>query len=134
MHGDYHTNNIMIQNGEPLLIDLDTLCVGHPIFELGSMYNAFIGFSELDESVIKSFMGYDHDTAERFWKMSLSRYLGTEDAALCQEVENKARVIGYTRLLRRAIRRPDEAGAAENIAYYKKQLIDVINKVDTLKF
>ena len=59
LHGDYHTNNIMIQNGEPLLIDLDTLCVGHPIFELGSMFNAFVGFSELDHNVIKSFMGYD---------------------------------------------------------------------------
>ena len=27
MHGDYHTNNIMVQNGEPLLIDMDTLCM-----------------------------------------------------------------------------------------------------------
>ena len=43
MHGDYHTNNIMVQNGEPLLIDMDTLCMGHPVFELGSMFNAFIG-------------------------------------------------------------------------------------------
>ena len=40
MHGDYHTNNVMVQNGEPLLIDMDTLCMGHPIFELGSMFNA----------------------------------------------------------------------------------------------
>ena len=134
MHGDYHTNNIMIQNGEPILIDLDTLCVGHPIFELGSMYNAFIGFSELDHSVIKDFMGYDHDTAVRFWNMSLKKYLGTDDEAFCQEVENKARVIGYTRLLRRTVRRPDEEGAAEKIAYYKQQLIDVIGKVDSLTF
>ena len=134
MHGDYHTNNIMIQNGEPILIDLDTLCVGHPIFELGSMYNAFIGFSELDHEQIERFMGYDHDTAVRFWKMSLKKYLGTEDEALCREVENKARVIGYTRLLRRTVRRPDEEGAAEKIAYYKKHLIEVIEKVDSLTF
>ena len=134
MHGDYHTNNIMIQNGEPVLIDLDTLCVGHPVFELGSMYNAFIGFSELDHNVIKDFMGYDRDTAVRFWNMSLKRYLVTEDEAICREVENKARVIGYTRLLRRTVRRPDEEGAAEKIAYYKQQLIDVIGKVDSLTF
>ena len=134
MHGDYHTNNIMIQNGEPLLIDLDTLCVGHPIFELGSMYNAFLGFSELDHSVIKSFMGYDRDTAERFWNASLKKYLGKDDEEYCREVENKARVIGYTRLLRRTVRRPDEDGAQEKIAYYKKKLIEVINQVDTLEF
>ena len=134
MHGDYHTNNIMIQNGEPILIDLDTLCVGHPIFELGSMYNALIGFSELDHSVIKDFMGYDHETAERFWNMSLKGYLGTDDEETFREVENKARVIGYTRLLRRTVRRPNEGGAKEKIAYYKEKLIEVIDKVDTLEF
>lgn len=134
LHGDYHTNNIMIQNGEPLLIDLDTLCVGHPVFELGSMYNAFLGFSELDHSAIKRFMGYDRETSEKFWKMALKKYLGTDDEERLCEVENKARVIGYTRLLRRSVRRTDEEGAQEKIAYYKKALIDVIDKVDTLEF
>ena len=45
LHGDYHTNNVMVQNEQPLLIDLDTLCMGHPIFEIASMYNAFVGYS-----------------------------------------------------------------------------------------
>ena len=134
LHGDYHTNNILLQNGEPLLIDLDTLCVGHPVFELGSMYNALLGFSELDHEVIKGFMGYDHETAKRFWNMSLARYLGTTDEATCRAVESKARVIGYTRLLRRTVRRPNEDGAQEKIAYYKKKLIEVLEEVDTLVF
>ena len=79
MHGDYHTNNIMVQNGEPLLIDMDTLCMGHPVFELGSMFNAFIGYSELDHQVTMNFFGYSHESAEKFWDMSLKMYLGTED-------------------------------------------------------
>ena len=66
LHGDYHTNNIMVQNGEPLLIDMDTLCMGHPVFELGSMFNAFIGYSELDHEVTKRFFGYTHESAEKF--------------------------------------------------------------------
>ena len=98
------------------------------------MYNAFLGFSEHDHSIIKAFMGYDHDTAKRFWKMVLKKYLGTEDEELCRAVENKARVIGYTRLLRRSIRRPDEEGAEKLIKYYKEHLIDVIHQVDTLTF
>ena len=32
MHGDYHVKNVMLQNGEVLLIDMDTLCHGHPVF------------------------------------------------------------------------------------------------------
>lgn len=134
LHGDYHTNNVMIQNGEPLLIDLDTLCVGHPIFELGSMYNAFLGFSELDHDEIKKFMGYDRETSRRFWNLSIKKYLGTEDEALCRDVENKARVIGYTRLLRRTLRRANEEGAQEKIAHYKQQLVELIDSVDTLEF
>jgi uncharacterized protein (TIGR02172 family) len=74
MHGDYHTNNVMVQNGEPLLIDMDTLCMGHPIFELASMYNAFLGFSELDPEDVMRFMGYTRETSERFWNTSLKMY------------------------------------------------------------
>ena len=134
MHGDYHTNNIMIQNGEPILIDLDTLCVGHPIFELGSMYNAFIGFSELDHNVIKEFMGYDHDTAVRFWNLSLKKYLGTDDEDVCRSVEEKAMIIGYTRLLRRSLRRPDESNSPAMVAHCKEMLAELLEKVDTLAF
>ncbi|MBR5134894.1 MAG: anti-sigma factor antagonist [Clostridia bacterium] len=67
LHGDYHTNNIMVQNGEPLLIDMDTLCMGHPVFELGSMFNAFVGYSELDHQNMLDFFGYSCETAEKFW-------------------------------------------------------------------
>ena len=134
LHGDYHTNNIMIQNGEPLLIDLDTLCVGHPIFELGSMFNAFVGFSSIDHNVIKEFMGYDYETAGKFWNMSLKKYLGTDDEAVCRSVEEKAMIIGYTRLLRRSVRRPDEKDSAALIAHCKKMLITLLNNVDELTF
>ena len=134
LHGDYHTNNIMIQNGEPILIDLDTLCVGHPIFELGSMFNAFLGFSALDHNVIKEFMGYDHDTAKRFWNLSLKKYLGTEDEAFCRSVEEKAMIIGYTRLLRRAVRRPDEADSAAMVAHCKEMLSKLLARTDSLCF
>ena len=134
LHGDYHTNNIMVQNGEPILIDLDTLCVGHPVFEFGSMYNALIGFSDIDHNIIKEFMGYDRDTARRFWNMSLKKYLGTDDENVCRGVEEKAMIIGYTRLLRRAVRRPNEKGSPEMIAHCKKMLDTLLNSVDDLMF
>ena len=134
MHGDYHTNNIMVQNGEPLLIDMDTLCMGHPVFELGSMFNAFIGYSELDHQVTINFFGYTHETAEKFWDMSLRMYLGTEDGEECRSVAEKAMIIGYTRMLRRAIRRPEEAESPAKIARCKEMLAYLLNKVDTLTF
>ena len=134
MHGDYHTNNIMVQNGEPLLIDMDTLCMGHPVFELGSMFNAFVGYSELDHQVTVNFYGYTHETAERFWDMALKAYLGTEDEAVCQSVAEKAMIIGYTRMLRRAVRRPNEADSPAKIARCKEMLAELLGRVDSLEF
>ena len=134
MHGDYHTNNVMVQNGEPLLIDMDTLCMGHPIFELASMYNAFLGFSELDPEDVMRFMGYTSETSERFWNTSLKLYLETDDEKYCKQIEDKARVIGYVRMLRRALRRPDDADSPAKIAHYKKMLVLLLEKTDSLCF
>ncbi len=134
MHGDYHTNNIMVQNSEPLLIDMDTLCMGHPVFELGSMFNAFLGYSELDHQVTMKFFGYTHESAAKFWDMSLKMYLGTDDEAVCRSVAEKAMIIGYTRMLRRAIRRPNEAESPAKIARCKEMLAELLSKVDTLVF
>ena len=134
MHGDYHTNNIMVQNGEPLLIDMDTLCMGHPVFELGSMFNAFVGYSELDHQNMIDFFGYSFETAGKFWNMALKMYLGTEDEVVCQSVAEKAMIIGYTRMLRRAARRPNEADSPAKIARCKEMLTKLLEKVDTLIF
>ena len=134
MHGDYHTNNIMVQNGEPLLIDMDTLCMGHPVFELGSMFNAFVGYSEHDHNNMLDFFGYSFETAGKFWKLALGMYLGTDDEAVCQSVAEKAMVIGYTRMLRRALRRPNEAESPVKIARCKEMLGILLSKVDTLLF
>ena len=134
MHGDYHTNNIMVQNGEPLLIDMDTLCMGHPVFELGSMFNAFVGYAELDHQNMMDFFGYSFETAGKFWDMALKMYLGTEDEAVCQSVAEKAMIVGYTRMLRRAIRRPQEADSPAKIARCKEMLAQLLAKTDSICF
>ena len=134
MHGDYHTNNILVQNGEPLLIDMDTLCMGHPVFELGSMFNAFVGYSELDHQNMMDFFGYSFETAGKFWNMALKKYLGTEDEAVCQSIAEKAMIIGYTRMLRRAARRPNEADSPAKIARCKDMLAELLGRVDSLVF
>ena len=134
LHGDYHTNNVMVQNGEPLLIDMDTLCMGHPVFELGSMFNAFVGYSELNHQNMVDFFGYSFETAGRFWNMALKMYLGTEDEAVCQSVAEKAMIIGYTRMLRRAARRPNEAESPAKIARCKEMLAELLARVDSLTF
>ena len=131
IHGDYHTKNLELQDGEVLLIDMDTLAVGYPIFELGSIYNAFIGFSEYDNETVKHFQGFDFETSKSFWKKFLAEYLGTDDEDKLREVENKARIIGYTRLIRRSIRRDGPIAERE---LWTKELSELLKNVDTLLF
>ena len=136
LHGDYHIKNVMLQNGESLLIDMDTLCHGHPIFELASMYNAYLGYTELDHQNVKDFLGIDYATAEEFWRLSLRMYLPDADEATLRAVEEKAMIVGYTRIMRRTIRRngmATEMGRAtiENAA---RHLADLLPRTDSLTF
>lgn len=136
MHGDYHLKNVMMQNGEVLLIDMDTLCHGHPVFELASVFNAYIGYSEIDHSVSQSFMGIPHETAVKVWEKTLALYLGTDDEARINEVADKAMIVGYTRIIRRAIRRHalDTEGGKAQIEFYKERLISLLDRNDTLLY
>ncbi|MBR5743256.1 MAG: ATP-binding protein, partial [Clostridia bacterium] len=136
IHGDYHTKNVELQGDEVLLIDMDTLAVGHPIFELASMFNSFVGYSELDHEIIRKFQGFDYETSAAFWRKALSAYLGTGCETKIREVEDKARVIGYTRMIRRSVRRKGletEEGRAE-IGFWKERLLSLLEKTDELTF
>lgn len=135
LHGDYHTNNVMVQEGETLLIDMDTLCMGNPVFELASMYNAFVGFNDGNGERSMSFFGFNKDVSYAFWRKSLELYLNTNDEEKLNEVESKAKVVGYTRLLRRAIRREADTELGQKlIAIYKERLHDLLQVVTDLNF
>ena len=136
MHGDYHIKNVMLQNGEVLLIDMDTLCHGHPVFELASVYNAYQGYSDVDHQVVQDFIGLPYETARKFWKETLRLYLDGADEETMGSVEEKAMLIGYTRIMRRRIRRngfDTEEGRIE-IENAKKHILELVDKLDTLTF
>ena len=136
MHGDYHIKNVMMQNGEVLLIDMDTLCMGHPVFEMASVFLAYVGYSENDHSISESFMGIPHELAEKIWDKTVRLYFGTDDEAKLKELTDKAKVIGYTRMMRRTIRRNGfntEAGRRD-IETCKQHLAELLETVTTLVF
>ena len=130
LHGDYHTKNVMLQNDEVILIDMDTLCTGHPVFELASVYNAFVGFSELDPQVALDFQGF----SQEIWELTLQMYFDTQDDAVLRARAQQAMLIGYTRLMRRRIRRKgleSETGRKE-IDCYKQHILELLDQVDSL--
>ncbi len=132
LHGDYHIKNIMRQGDENLLIDMDTLSLGHPVFELSQIYLAYLGFSETNHDDVKKFLGIDRDTSIEFFNATLKYYFEGKDEALIEDAVKMARIIGYVRLLRRTIRRePDNSAIIDNC---KKQLCELVPTCDKLYF
>lgn len=134
MHGDFHVKNVMLQDGEALLIDMDTLCTGNPVFEFGSVYNAYIGYSEFNPAVVEDFLGLPMATTTKLWNSITSLYYDGMTAEQVEAMRDKARVIGYTRILRRCIRRntlssPDGKGLYD---ICKRELFALLDRVHTL--
>jgi len=133
MHGDYHTKNVMLQNGEVLLIDMDTLCMGDPIFEFASIYNAYQGFVELNHEHSKEFLGLDYDTCCYLWNQTVRRYFEGALEEEIQAIKEKSTLMGQIRLMRRSIRRM--AGTPEGQAQIecsKNHILELAPKIDSL--
>ena len=135
LHCDYHTNNIMMQNGETLLIDMDTLSHGHPVFEFANVYITYIGFGEVDKTVVEKFTGMPYETAKLVWKKFLPIYLGTDDETRINDVETKVRLLSYVRLLRHTLRRgvTDEI-SKKTVDLCVSEINNLLQQVDTLDF
>ena len=136
IHGDLHIKNLMQQNDETLLIDMDTLAKGHPIYELAFMYNAYKGFGIADHGVVERFFGISCDTAGKLFKRILELYLETDDESRLNEVEEKASLIGLLRVMRRPINK-GIADTEENkklIAVCEKRIKELLKDIDSLEF
>ena len=99
VHGDLHTSNVFLSNGEPLFIDVDRMSVGDPILDISSMYLFYVGYAVLDPKTIENFMGFSAQTAEAFYHSFIKHYTGTDDPAVTNEIDRKAAVLAYVRLI-----------------------------------
>lgn len=136
LHGDYHLKNVMLQNGEALIIDMDTLCYGDPVFEFASVFNAYKGFFDGRPPITgHTPIDIPYERGIEVLNKTLRAYFNTDDAAYIAEVTDKAALIGYTRLLRRTLRRCDMTDPVEQAAveFYKKAIAELAAKINTLK-
>lgn len=99
VHGDFHSGNVFLSNGEPLFIDVDRMSVGDPILDISGMYLFYVGYAESSPQVIEKFMGFSAETAAAFYHSFISQYLETEDEAEIEAVNRKAALLAYARLV-----------------------------------
>ncbi|MBO4265258.1 MAG: anti-sigma factor antagonist [Clostridia bacterium] len=136
LHCDYHTNNIMMQNGETMIIDMDTLSYGHPIFELATICSAFITLGCVDNTVVENFLSMPFALATKFWDIFLRKYLGTDDKDRINEVDDKVKLLSYVRLVRHTLRHGEKGSELynKNIEVGIQNIESLLKTVNTLEF
>lgn len=97
VHGDFHTNNMMVQDGEIILIDTDDVAQGDPIIDLAGLALTFENIST-DEQAMQT-VGMTVDEMKRYYDVFLSEYYGTTDAALLQQYAIQRKLYSLTKLL-----------------------------------
>ncbi|MEE3411511.1 MAG: anti-sigma factor antagonist [Treponema sp.] len=134
-HGDYHIKNQMFlkSTGELMLIDMDTLCLGDPVFDFGSLFNAYVGREMVVPGNNKEFLGITAEQGKVFWNKTLEFYFGTDDKAQLEEIERRAMIVGELRLMAKAIKSYNGTDYGEKqIASSKALLEDAVPKTSEL--
>ena len=135
VHGDFHTGNVFLHQGEPILIDLDRISTGHPIAEISDLYYFYVVLGEDDPSVIENYMGLSYQTARQFFDCFLKRYLDTEDEDKIREVTEKAAILCYVRMIHRIHKKQELTETdREIIARNIKRIAELSEKLDSLDF
>ena len=126
IHGDCHFKNIMVQNGELLLIDMDTLSVGYPIFELAALYAPYVAFNEDEPGNSMNFFGISDEDAAALYNALLTRYFGKDDPV----IKDKIKIVGYVHMIRWTTNNQPEN--EKRINGCKERLLKLLDKYEDL--
>ena len=136
IHGDFHIKNIMKQNDEILLIDMDTISFGHPIFELGAMYATYRGFSCVNKNNPQEFLGISLEQSEMILQLTSQYYFNDKTPECIEDVMHKASIIAYVIVLwlRTTFSEENNEMQKQEIEFCKNYLTQNLAKIDSLAF
>ena len=101
VHGDYHPNNVMIDDeGELLLIDMADISRGNGFFDLGGTYMIMQDLAKKPflTARIKSITSLTPKTCRKMWEIMMPRYFGTDDAEVLKTYDSRFQAFSKIRL------------------------------------
>ena len=135
LHGDFHTGNVFLLKGEPLLIDMGRVSYGHPIVEIADVYYFYVVIGEEDPSSVENFMGFPYPLAKKYFDLFLTHYLNTDDEIILNEITEKAALICYVRMIHKYHKKTDiDEAEKKKISNYMQKISSLLNKYDSLEF
>ena len=99
VHGDIQMKNVMFNGDEPLVIDMDTLSVGDPVFDLMGLYMVYVQFNEDEPTNSEDFLGIPAMVARAIWEKTMRCYFEDLDESALKAVERKIIVVALVRFL-----------------------------------
>ena len=99
IHGDVNMKNIKLSGDEPMLIDMETLSVGDPVFDLQGLYVTYQLFSEDDPGNLQEFCGLTPELGDAAWNLTLAYYFDDREASALEAAIPKVKLVGCVRFL-----------------------------------
>ena len=99
VHGDYHTNNVMVQSdGELVLIDMADISRGNAVFDIAGSYLVMNSGGITDDNISLQVIGLDCKSAKQVWDITLSTYFNTSDPKKLEHIGNLCGAFSLFRL------------------------------------
>ncbi len=99
VHGDFQMKNVMLVGDEPMLIDMDTISTGQPIFDLQALYVTYVAFPEDEPGNLRSFLGIPDEWGGRIWQDIMKYYFDTADESALKTKCEKIQLLAMVRFL-----------------------------------
>lgn len=87
LHGDIHPGNVMISDGEMVLVDMASMSTGPELLDAITVYRLSMYAKEVGLlDAAEESMGIKKETFEKFWRAFATRYYDTKDESLIDEI------------------------------------------------
>ena len=133
VHGDLHPGNIMLNNGELMLIDMGELTRGAPIYDLASIYRDLLVGSKSDPETTARSIGIAPELCIEVGQKFFAMYSGITDP---KQLEEYLKMIGLVFAFNVVLLIPDFPEAAQRGPAIIDNLMRpvVMPNKDTLKY
>lgn len=98
VHSDFHTKNIIIRDGQAVLIDMAEVSLGHPIFDLSAIYDLFVCLAKRSPDSVYRFIGLNTDLSVKMWNSMIRVYTDSENDKLISKLEQLCYGFGLFRI------------------------------------
>lgn len=132
IHGDYHPNNVMVDDeGELLLIDMADISRGNGFYDIGGSYLImdFVARIPLLNMIVPKITSLKPKDCLKMWDILMHRYLNTDDEQLIKKYNKKYKAYSNIRIATNMGMNTSHPIILRKImAFYTRRV--VLNKVD----